>query len=376
MRYTGNSRCVISENRVKSLGAVAGGIAFYTSAVGTSYTDNACEGMLIGVQLGYPSKLTTIRKLYTELPFGAQSAIVLGDFVAAPNNLISGVVVDGAYANLHSFSNNAFIAIANAQVVVDRLSLNDITLANIPSSPNPLVGLNDLEGQSILVGNILAENVPLIPLTNSHVRIIDTLNSEIKALNGDFAYISNPLVSVSAATWTPLAGNWFQRSTAASSFERATSGATRKAKRQSRYVGISYFQAGTNALCYQLPRANQFEGGTVTCQFLMQSSSPLDSTVVIRIYNPDGSRQTLSSSVVSSINAMKEFTITFFDNLGANSDDSVIAVEINSTAAAAVNVQVTGMRFNRGSFGLCSRADGQTLADTAAQVTGRTWILP
>lgn len=376
MRYTGNSRCVISENRVKSLGGEVGGVGFYTSAVGTSYTDNACEGMLIGIQLGYPSTLTTIRKYYTELPFGNSASILIGDGTPAPNNLISDVVIDGAYANMHLFDSNAFIAIANAEVVIDRLTLDDISISNVSANPTPLVSLNDLNGQSISVGSIRANDVPVIPLTTSHVRIVDMYNAEIKALNGDFSYISVPTVTVPANTWTPLAGNWFQRSSAGSSFERATTGASRQARRQSRYVGYSYFSAGSNALCYQLPRANQYEGGLVTCQFLMQASSTIAMQVVVRIYNPDGSRLTLRTKDITVVNSMREFTVSFFDNLYANSDDSVIAVEIYNNATGAVNVTTTGMRFNLGGFGLCGRSDTLTAAETQAGVTGRTWITP
>ncbi len=376
MRYTGNSRCVISENRAKSLGGEVGGIAFYTSAVGTSYTDNACEGMLIGIQLGYPSTLTTIRKYYTELPFGNSASILIGDGTPAPNNLISDVVIDGAYANMHLFDSNAFIAIANSEVVIDRLTIDDISISNVSANPTPLVSLNDLNGQSISVGSIRANDVPVIPLTNSHVRIMDMYRSEIKALNGDFAYISVPTVTVPANVWTPLAGNWFQRSSAASSFERAGTGSQRQARRQSRYVGYSYFGAGSNALCYQLPRANQYEGGLVTCQFLMQASSTINMQVVVRIYNPDGSRITLRTKDIVVVNAMREFTVSFFDNLFANNDDSVIAVEIYHDALSAINVTTTGMRFNLGGFGLCSRSDTLTLAETQAGVTGRSWINP
>ncbi|WP_044272781.1 phage tail fiber protein [Pseudomonas fluorescens] len=376
MRYTGNSRCVISENRVKSLGGEVGGIGFYTSGVGNSYTDNACEGMLIGIQLGYPSTLTTIRKYYTELPFGNSASILIGDGTPAPNNLISDVVIDGAYANMHLFDSNAFIAVANSEVVIDRLKLDDISISNVSANPTPLVSLNDLNGQSISVGSIRANDVPVIPLTNSHVRIVDMYRSEIKALNGDFAYISVPTVTVPANVWTPLAGNWFQRSSAASSFERAGTGSQRQSRRQSRYVGYSYFGAGSNALCYQLPRANQYEGGLVTCQFLMQASSTLAMQVVVRVYNPDGSRLTLRTKEITVVNAMREFTVSFFDNLYANNDDSVIAVEIYNEAVVPVNVSTTGMRFNLGGFGLCSRSDTMTLAETQAGVTGRSWINP
>lgn len=376
-RYSGNSRVVFNENRCKWLGLSIGGIGFYGSAVANKLRDNAFEGSSVGAVLGAPSLFTTIDGFYNEMPFGNQIAVSLGDFATAPNNTISLVGIHDLFVNMHQFTNNRIISVSNASVLVNGLSLDRVLVTNIPANPPPMVALNDLAGQKVSAGIITADDMPLIPLLNNYVSVKDLYNCAIPTLNGDMVFADVDTVAIPVNVSTAIARNWFARSTVASSVTRSQAGVNRRSLRQARNLGTFAFGANsTNSIFYQLPRANQFEGDSVTVQFLLNSTLSLTHTVSLRIYNPDGTRPLLRSKTVSSVAAWGEHTMTCYVDPASNSEDSLLVLEVSHSSVAASNVFMTGVRFNKGSFGLSGRADMFSYTETQSKLTGLNWITP
>lgn len=377
LRYSGNSRLLFAWNRLKWLGAQIGGIGFYGSAVGNTLRDNAFEGSGIAAILGAPSTFTNIDGLYNEMPFGGQVAVMLGDQVAAPNNTISLVGIRNLYSNVHGFDNNAVVTVGNSSVVVNELTVDRVYVSNLPANPQALVRINDLPGQKIRAGHVYAEDAPLIPLLTNHVAVIDMQNATIPALNGDMVFADSNTTNLTANTAAAVARNWYAKCSAAATFNRGSTGANRRSLRQARYLGSFSFAAGSsNLIAFELPRANLFEGEAVTAQWLSNSSVAVTSTVTAKIYNPDGTKYTLRTKTVDSAAIWREHTMTFYVDLLANSEGSLLVIEISNTTPGATTFYVAGMRFNRGSFGLSGRADGYSYNETAAKIADYTWISP
>jgi hypothetical protein len=377
LRYSGNSRLLFAQNRMKWLGSQAGGVGFYGSAVANTLRDNAFEGSGIAAILGAPSTFTNIDGMYNEMPFGGQVAVMLGDQSAAPNNTISLVGIRNLFSNVHGFDSNAVIAVGNSSVVVNDLALDRIFVSGLPSNPQPLVRLNDLPGQKIRVGHINAEDAPLIPLLSNHVSVIDEHNAAIQTINGDMVFADTNTTSISANTSTAVARNWYAKTSAAASFQRSGTGSNRRALRQARYMGVFSFAAGSsNVVAYELPRSNLFEGEVVTAQWLSNSSVAVSHTVSAKIYNPDGTRTTLRTNTVNSDASWREHTMTFYVDTVSNSEGSLLVIEISNTTPGATTLYLTAMRFNRGSFGLSGRSDALSYNETSAKITDYTWIAP
>jgi hypothetical protein len=378
LRYSGNSRVIFSQNRCKWLGNVIGGIGFYGSAVANKLRDNAFEGSSIGAILGAPSTFTSIEGLYNEMPYGSQTAVMLGDPTPAPNNTISLVGVRDLYVNMHGFASNRVINVGNSQVVVNDLSLDRIFVSGLPANPPPLVQLNDLPGQKVRVRAVDANDTPLIPLlVSNYVAVIDENNASIPSWNGDMVFADINNVTLNSNVMTAVARNWFAKSSLAGTFTRSNSGVNRRVLRQSRYLGVFGFSASsTNTIVYELPRVNTLEGEVVTVQWLMNSSQNLSHTATMRIYNPDGSRSTLRSKTVSSSSFWQEYTMTFYVDTFANAEDSLLALELTHSSPSSGNVFVTGVRFNRGGFGLSGRSDGYSYPETSSMAANYTCITP
>ena len=266
----------------------------------------------------------------------------------------------------------------NTQVVVDDLTIDRVFATDLPSNPPPLVQLNDLAGQKIRAGVIYAEDAPLIPLLTNHVAVIDMYRAAVPTLNGDIVFADQNSTALTANTSTAVARNWFAKSTAAGSFARSSNNSSsRRGLRQSRYIGVFGFAAGaTSTIAFQLPRANQYEGEMLTVQWLLNSTQTLNHTATLKVYNPDGSRTTLRSKTVSSNTSWSEYTMSVYVSPVANSDDSLIVLELTHTAGAAGTVFMTGVRFNRGSFGLSSRSDAYSYPETVAKMADFSWLAP
>lgn len=379
LRYSGNSRVVFSQNRLKWLAlSTVGGVGFYGAAVGNKLRDNAMEGAKTAVIFGAPSAFSTVDGLYTELPFGDQVVVQLGDSVAAPNNTISLVSVKDVYANMHGFSNNRFIEPGNTSVVVNDLTLDRLYVNNLPANPQPLVRLNDLPGQKVRVGHINADDAPLVPLlATNYVAVIDRDNAALPPVNGDMVYADMNTVSLTANTQTAVARNWYAKSTQAGTYTRSASGTNRRALRQARYLGAFTFGAGaTNTIAYELPRAVLYEGEVLTVQCLLNSSINLTHTISISILNSDNSRSLLKQKTVSTGASWSEHTLTFYVDPLVKDESAVLVFEVTNTTGSAANVFMTSVRFNRGAFGLCGRADTVAYDDTQAKVTTYPWISP
>ncbi|WP_044271508.1 hypothetical protein [Pseudomonas fluorescens] len=378
LRYSANSRVIFKDNRCKWLGSEIGGIGFYGSAVGNKLRDNAMEGASIGVILGYPSTFTTIDGLYSEQPHSGQVSVQLGDAVVAPSNIISLVKISDVYCNMHALGTNRIIKPGNNQVVINSLLIDRVFVSSIPTPSPPIIDLNDLPGQKILVGTIEAADMPLIPLlANNYVAISDINRAGINVLNGDFVFADNTTTPVPANTSTAVARNWWAKTAAASSFTRGTNSASgRRSLRQSRQLGIFSISAGSNMVALQIPRANLYESENMTFQVLLNSSSPLSHTLAMRIYNANGTRSTLATRSVTSAASWSEKTVTFYVDPNSLEDSSLLVMELSHIAVGATTLYVTGAGLNRGSFGLCGRRDLDSYDDTVNRMAQFTGIAP
>ncbi|WP_044274806.1 hypothetical protein [Pseudomonas fluorescens] len=378
LRYSANSRIIFKDNRCKWLGLNVGGVGFYGSAAGNKLRDNAMEGASVGVILGYPSTFTTVDGLYCEQAFGDQAVIQLGDNVAAPSNTMSLIKVSDVYCNMHSKGSNRIVKVGNSQVLVNSLVLDRLFVTNIPTPVAPIVLLNDLPGQKILVGQIDATDMPLIPLLpNNYVAVTSLHGCEVSVLNSDFAFVDNNSTSISANTSTAVARNWWAKSSSSASFTRSVnSAAGRRTLRQSRSSGIFSFAAASNLVVLQIPRANLYDGENMTFQVLLNSSVALTHNLALRIYNTDGSRSTVASRTLTSDASWSEHTVSFYVGPSSMDDSSLLVMELSHTAASAVELRVTGAGLNRGSFGLCGRRDLDSYARIVSRMAEFTGIAP
>ncbi|MEW5560599.1 hypothetical protein AB1287_10170 [Enterobacter asburiae] len=378
-RYTGNSRLVFTQNRCKWLGAGQGGIMLYTSGVHAAIHDNASENGLIAVKFGWPSSYANIHTLYNELTQGGQVVIQIGDDVArVGSNVFNGIVIQNVYSNFHGRNTNKFITVGNSQVLLNEVRVDELFISNIPTTGfiQPLIAVNDLAFQKVIVGRIIAPNAALLPLTSNYVNVTDMYGQDIPALNSDLVYMDNSTVNVPANSSTAVAPGWYAKSTAAAVFNRTGSGSPRADLRNARYVGSLASAANTQSTVYfEFPRADLVNYEYVTIQFLINTSTAVTNTVKTSIYNPDSTRIQLDLRTIDSGPSWQEVTITVSSQI-ANSSQSFIAVEIGNAATAAMTTYVTAFRMNRGQFGLCYKSNGKSYAETLREKDDYTYIVP
>jgi len=265
----------------------------------------------------------------------------------------------------------------NNQVVVNDLTLDRIMVSGLPAAPAALVALNDLPGQKIRAGHIHAEDAPLVPMLGNYVAVLDQIGAAIRTMNGDMVYADSPSTNFAAGATVAVARNWWTRSSQPGVFTRSNSGANRRALRQSRYMGAWSFAAGaTNAIVFQMRRANLYEGEAITVQFLTNASLPISNTVNLVVYDSDGTRTTMRTATVNSDAAWREHTLTFYLDTVAKGDDSLLSLEVQCVTQQATTFYMTGVRYTRGSFGLSGRADLIDYDDVAADVVKAGWIAP
>lgn len=367
-RYTANSRALIAFNRCAWQGGPEGaGIMAYTSAVAVRIKDNSAQNAKTCVILGYPSLFSTIDGLYSEMNFGNQQAVQLGDADAvSPYNIISDVLVRDVYVNFHNLNSNRFIIPGNGNVVINEVEIDRIFIGGIPTSGfiQPLVTVNDLPYQKVIAGRINAANMPLINLTDNYVAVTDKYNCDVPALNGDLVIIDTSSVPVPANISTKVAPGWYARCTAATTFTRSGSGTPNNGLRNSRYAAAINSPAGaTTVVSFQHPRADLLKGRAVTVQCLVNADTAQDFIMAISIVNSDGSKTLLNSKTFSGGASWKELTMTVGID-GVATANSFVLCEIACTTGSQKNIYVTGHRLNIGAFGLCGDANKISFAET------------
>lgn len=378
-RYTGNSRLLISNNRCAWAGLEAGGIMSYTSAVAVTLRDNSAQNAKTAVIFGYPSTFSVVDGLYTEMAFGNQQAIQLGDNTASDgHNVISEILIKNVYANYHALNTNRFIVPGNTSVLMNRLEVDRVYISNTPSTGfiQPVISVNDLQYQNVIAGKITAKDTPLLPLTSNHISVIDKYNANIPALNGDIVYADINTTAIPANSSTAVAPGWFARSNSATTFTRSGSGIPSQALRMSRYIASILSNAGaTTSIIYEHPRADLVNGEVVTIQALYNATAELTFSVNIYVFNDNGARTTLLSKTLIGGGSWKEITYTVAVS-GVETATSFIVVEIGTTTPSATNIFVTGHRMNRGEFGLCARANAFSYAETQRMKSDHSYIVP
>ncbi|WP_223271286.1 hypothetical protein [Buttiauxella sp. B2] len=378
-KYTGNSRLVFSQNRCKWLGAGQGGIMLYTSGVHAAIHDNASENGFIAVKFGWPSSYANIHTLYNELTQGGQVVIQIGDDVARlGSNVYNGIVIQNVYSNFHGRNTNKFITVGNSEVLLNEIRVDELFISNIPTTGfiQPLIAVNDIAYQKIIVGRVIAPNASLLPLTTNYVSVTDMYSQDIPALNSDLVYMDNSLVNVPANSSTAVAPGWYVKSTSAAVFNRTGSGSPRGDLRNARYVGsLSAIANAQSSFYFEFPRADLVNYEYVTIQFLINTSVFTTNVVKTSIYNPDSTRIQLDLRTIDSGPSWQEFTITVSTQF-ANSSQSFITVEIGNSSVSAMTTYITAFRMNRGQFGLCYKANGKSYEQTVREKNDYTYITP
>ncbi|EBW8988105.1 TPA: hypothetical protein ACNH1M_001205 [Enterobacter cloacae] len=378
-KYSGNSRLTFTQNRCKWLGAGTGGVMLYSSGVAASITDNSSENSLIAIKLGYPSSYAVIDRLYNEMLAGGQNVIEIGDNIAAPVNNYTGISIKNVYCNFHGLNTNSFIRTANNSVLLNEIILDDVNITNTPPVTAyipPIVKINDLAFQKIIVGRISAANMPLLPMTTNYVAVVDKYGIDIPALNSDLVYIDNATVSIPANASTAIAPGWFAKSSGAATFTRTGAGTPRQDLRNARYIGsLSAIAGATSTIYFQFPRADLINYEFVTIQFLINTSQAVTNVVKTSIYNPDGTKYQLDLRNLDSAASWSEATITI-SSRDANSSGSLVTVEIGNSHPSAMTTYVTGFRMNRGQYGMCGRANALSYAETERMKSDYSYITP
>ncbi len=379
-RYSGNSRLFIAFNRCAWQGgsAVGTGIMSYTSAVATRIKDNSAQNAKTCVIFGYPSTFSSVDGLYCEMAFGHQQVVQIGDSETTSQQILTDITINDVYANLHGINSNRIIVAGNDDVIMNYLEVDKVFISNIPGSGfiQPIISINDLPYQKIVAGRIVAENMPLLPLTSNHVSVIDKYNANIPALNGDIIYIENSTVSIPPNSSTAVAPGWFARSTSNTVFTRSGAGIPNNALRMSRYIASVLSDAGaTTSIIFEHPRADLVNGEAVTVQALFNADVELTFLVHIYVANDNGARTTLLSKTLVGGGSWKEMTFTVGVS-GVENTKSYIVVEIGATTPSSTNIFVTGHRMNRGRFGLCGAANTFSYAETERMKSDYDYITP
>ena len=379
-RFSGNSRLLIKDNRCAWQGGEDGpGIMSKTSAVAVQIKDNSAQNARTCVVLSYPSIFSTVDGLYSEMDFGNQQVVQIGDVGdPSPSTVMSDILIHNVYANIKSKNSNRIIIAGTNDIVMNYIEVDRIFISGVPTSGfiQPIISLNDLPYQKVVAGRINAVNMPLIPLTKNHVAVVDKYNANIPALNGDIVYAENQSTAVPANSSTAVAPGWFARSTSATTFTRTGSGNPQESLRMSRYIASVVSAAGaTTSLIYEHPRADLVNGEVVTIQALINATAELTFSVVAYVANDNGEKTTILSKSLTAGGSWKEITYTTAVS-GVKTATSFIVVEIAVTAPNATTLYVTGHRMNRGEFGLCGRANAFSYAETERMKSDYNYITP
>lgn len=355
LRYSGNSRVVFSQNRLKWLGASVGGRGFYGSAVGNTLRDNAMEGASIPVTLGYPSLATKIDGIYTESPFGNQCVIQVGDDVAGPNNSIGYVELKGAYNNMHNLSSNKVVKVGNDQVILNHFRIDEITLSNVPAGA-VLIQANDLPGQKIEVGRISSGGAPLLPVTANHINVLDMLSQSMRFPNGDAAICNTGTTATPVGTALSIGAGWYAVTSAAGSVAVTDNSASERGyTRMSRKAVNLSTVSGTGSLHFEHVNPQDVIGSDFTIQLFAIANRNTPATIRISAWSQSGARNTLATKSVTIGSAWSEvFVVAFGDpTVMAMADVIVVSIEYSYNGSGTHVLSATGVRGYRGGCALC-----------------------
>lgn len=371
-RGAGNSRLSFVDNKCKWHGTGIGGTGVYVNAVKSLISRSDFENPGVGVQLGYPSRQAEISSCYFELPL-AGTAIRLGDATSQGSNVISQVCINDVYANLHGVGK--FMDVASGSVRTTGMQLDNVVLTN-PPAQTPVLQLNDLPNQWLRVGNITAPYQPIVPVTNNPIKVVDihgVLNRSV--LNGSLIVSQlGDHYTIPANTLTPLADMWFAKTdfpTSAASREQLSQALAKRTRHSSHALRFSPGGSGTyKSVYFMVPNLSEMAGHACTVQLFARTSAAANLRIIAKAtYTPATIVSAeLKQEIVALDTEYREFTIPFWLPYHANlSKDSWLIVEL-SMPDAPEWYEFTGIRINRGEFGLCHSNDYRTEGETLAAV--------
>lgn len=370
LRYSANSRMLFAQNRLRWLGTTLGGRGFYGSATANILRDNAMEGASIPVTLGSPSTFTAVDGLYTESPYGNQCVMQLGDDVAAPNNVISYVEARHVYNNMHGLASNKIVQMGHDTVVLNHFKLDEVFITgSVPSQP--VISINDITGQKIEVGRIESGGMPLLPMTNNHVNVLDMLHQSLEFMNGDLSQHGASPTTIPAGVYTKVANGWYMRSAGGGTCYFDKTGADSQKLRMSRqFAELAGIPAGAQVnIVYEHINPTALVGTDFTVQFLAKLNQTVNATISVEAWSATV-RQTLYTTTKTLTSQWSEQSMTIYGNPSMLAGADVLAINIQFTPTSAAAIDITGVRGYRGSCGLClSPSDisvGRTIAETNA----------
>lgn len=372
-RGFGNSRLSFVDNKCKWHGSGAGGTGVYANAVKTLISRSDFENPGIGIQLGYPSRQADIHSCYFELTLGG-TAIRLGDDTSQGSNVISQASIKDVYANLHQ--QGKFLDVANSSVRTTGLQLDNICLTGA-TPHSPMLHLNDLPNQWLVVGNMMAgANQPLLPVTNNPIKVIDAsgvLHRHV--VNGALAVSQlGESYAVPVDTLAPLADMWFAKTDFTScGASRIKLGSPESMRTRHSPYALRFSPGGSGtykSVYFMVPGLTAMAGQVQTLQVFAKAASAADLRIIARAAYTSGTiiSAEVKPEIVSLSTSYQEFTIPFWLPYHANlSEHSWLIVEL-SMPDAPDWYEFTGVRINRGEFGLCYSNDYWTEGETLAAV--------
>lgn len=355
LRYSGNSRVIFAQNRLKWLGASVGGRGFYGSAVGNVLKDNAMEGSVIPVTLGYPSLATKIDGLYTESPFGNQCVLQIGDDVAGPSNSIGYVELKGVYNNLHNLSTNRVVKMGNTQVLLNHFRIDEVVLSNVPAGA-VVIQANDLPGQKVEVGRISAGGAPLLPVTANHINVLDMLSQSLRFPNGDAAACNTGTTATPAGTALSIGGGWYAVTSAPGSVTITENSAPERGyTRMSRKTVNLSTVSGAGMLLFEHVNPQDVIASDFTIQLFAIANRSTTATIRVSAWSQAGARNTLATKTVTIVPSWGEFFVQVFGDatVMANADVIVVSIEYAYNGSGTHVLSATGMRGYKGGCALC-----------------------
>jgi hypothetical protein len=355
LRYSGNSRVIFSQNRLKWLGLSIGGRGFYGSAVGNTLKDNAMEGSSIPVTLGYPSLATKIDGLYTESPFGNQCVLQVGDDAAGPNNSIGYVELKGVYNNMHNITTNKVVKMGNTQVVLNHFRIDEVVLSNVPAGA-VVIQANDLPGQKIEVGRISAVGAPLLPVTANHINVLDMLSQSLRFPNGDAAVCNTGTTATPAGTALSIGAGWYAVTSAAGSVNISDLSAPERGyTRMSRKLVNLSTVSGTGALYFEHVNPQDVIASDFVIQLFAIANRSTTATIRVSAWSQAGARNTLATKTVTIGSSFGEFFVVAFgdQSIMATADVIVVSIEYAYNGSGTHVLAATGVRGYKGGCALC-----------------------
>ncbi|MDF2716015.1 MAG: hypothetical protein K0R28_2940 [Paenibacillus sp.] len=371
-RGAGNSRLSFVDNKCKWHGVVIGGIGVYANAVKTLISRSDFENPGVGVQLGYPSRQAEINSCYFELPLGG-TAIRLGDETSQGSNVISQVCISDIYANLHKIGK--FIDVASGSVRTTGMQLDNVVLTNT-AAQTPVLHLNDLPNQWLRVGNVSASYQPIVPVTDNPIKVIDihgVLNRSV--LNGSLIVSQlGDHFTIPANTLTPLADMWFAKTdfpTSLASREQLSQALAKRTRHSTHALRFTPVGSGTyKSVYFMVPNLSEMAGHVCTVQLFARASAAANLRIIAKAAFTPATivSAELKQEIVALDTEYREFTIPFGLPYHASlSKDSWLIVEL-SMPDTPEWYEFTGIRINRGEFGLCHSNDYRTEGETLAAV--------